>query len=296
MLRAGDNVLFVQCYNKADVRGESTRILATNLHPRPQANMYGLFIGVGDYKKSNPRQINLGAPQDAEVLAEVWKQNHGKLYAKAEMHILREKQVTPLSVAREFDGLADLVKPDDLLVFHLGGHGVATRKMLAEVKAAKFPKEQLAQFNQQVAGLGSFYFLCGNFDFLRIRDTTISLDDLYDKFVKLPCHKLIMLDACNSAAVDPTERKGTDIIRLFTKDGVGPIIFAACKAEESAIEFGGFVVQPASGLFAQAIVKTLEEDFTASKKGELDPGFLSTSVKNNVGNWVNELRQDIANN
>src|SRR5262249_27947747 len=133
------------------------------------------------------------------------------------------------------------------------------------------------------------------FDYLRIRDTTISLEDLYERLIKLPCHKVIMLDACNSAAVDPTDRKATDIIRLFTPRGVGPIIFAACKAEESAIEFPGFVVEPAAGLFAQAIVKTIEDDYPKTKAAALEPNQLFDGLKTNVATWVKELQKDPAN-
>ena len=297
-LRSGENVIFVQSYNKADVRGDSERIAVTNVQPRPQANLHGFFVGVGDYRKSFPKQANLGAPEDADVLSEVWERNRGKLYAKAKVRVLKDKQITPTSVLKAFDGLEKEVRPDDLLVFHLGGHGVSKRKMAKEVQEAKLPGDQLAKFNQQLPGLGQFFFLCGDFNFLRIRDTTISLDDLYEKLVKLPCHKLIILDACNSAAVDPNDRKRTDIIRLFTKDGVGPIIFAACKAEESAIEFPGFIVEPASGLFAQAIVKTIDEDFNKAdldKDGILEPGELFLSLKTNVEKWVKELRLDPMN-
>src|SRR6202023_3628801 len=115
---------------------------------------------------------------------------------------------------------------------------------------------------------------------------TISLDDLYGKMVKLPCHKLITLDACHAAAVDPTdptERKETDIIRLFTKDGVGPVIFAACRADESANEYSGFVTDlRASGLFAQAIYKTIQEDFRKSKKAAFAPEEMYVSLHANV--------------
>jgi WD40 repeat protein len=292
MLRSGQNRVFVQSYNKAEVRGESERILVTNLQPRPQANLYGLFIGVGKYAKSKPRQINLDAPQDADVLADVWDRNRGKQYAKATMKVLTDEQVTPQLVLGEFDQFAATIKPDDLLVFHLGGHGVSTGQMAADLTKAKLPKEQMARFNQQLQGLGKFLFLCGDFDFLHLRDTTIGLDDLYEKLVKLPCHKLITLDACHAAAVDPTERKGSDIIRLFTQDGVGPIIFAAYKANESANEGApGFVIEPASGLFAQAIVKTIQNDFLKNRKSKLGPEDMFTGLESNVQEFVQTLRK-----
>jgi WD40 repeat protein len=290
-LKAGENVLLVQSYNKADVRADSECVLATNLAPRPQANMFGLFIGVGKYTKATPKQVNLEAPQDAAVLADVWQRGRGKLYPKPPVIlVLKDEQVTPGSVLKALDGFAAKVKPDDLLVFHLGGHGVATRKLVAQVRA-QVPKEERAKFEQQVPGLAPFYFLCANFHFLKIRDTTISLDDLNEKLVKLNCHKVIMLDACNSAAVNPGERKATDIIRLFTKDGVGPIIFAACKAEESAIEWPGFTIDPAAGLFAQAIVKTVDEDFSKSKNAALEPADMFSYLKANVASYVRELQQ-----
>jgi hypothetical protein len=183
----------------------------------------------------------------------------------------------------------------------LGGHGIGTRKLEADVKAnAKnlgLSAVELEQFKQQLTGFSPFLFLCGDFDLLRVRDTSISLDGLYENLVKLPCHKLITLDACNAAALDPTdpaERKATDIVRLFTMDGVGPIIFAACRAEEVALEFPGFVREPASGLFAQAIVKAIQEDFAKSKSKRLEPGEMFTALKANVGTWVKELRQNAA--
>jgi hypothetical protein len=222
------------------------------------------------------------------VLANVW----GKHYVKPKLSILKDEQVTPELVLGEFDNFAATVKPDDLLVFHLGGHGVSKAKMAAELNKVKLPKGQLALFNQQLPGMGQFLFLCGDFDFLHLRDTTISLDDLYEKLVKLPCHKLITLDACHAAAIDPTERKGSDTIRLFTQDGVGPIIFAACKADESANEgVPGFVNEPASGLFAQAIVKTIQDDFRRNKKTKLGPGEMFSGLKSNMDQFVQTLRK-----
>lgn len=299
MLRNGPNRVFVQSYNMADVRGESERVQANNTRPRPKAIMHGLFIGVGNYKKALPYQIDLQAPQDADELAKCWDEHHGKGYAKAFLSVLKDAKVTAAKVLEEFDKLAAVVKPDDLLVFHLGGHGVSTRKMVGEVMAAvkngKLPKEDVAKFKQELPGLGPFYFLCGDFDFLRIRDTTISLDDLYERMAKLPCHKVIMLDACNAAAVNPADRKGTDIIRLFTKDGVGPIIFAACKAEESAIEFPGFAIRPAAGLFAQAIIQTVEDDFAKSKRATLNADYLAENLGKVITEWVKELQQNPKN-
>ena len=253
---------------------------------------HGLFIGVGNYTKSFPKQDNLEAPLDAEVLARVWEKNRGNQFpGKPNIHVLQDVKVSPRLVLDAFDKLAAVVKPDDLLVFHLGGHGVSKHNLVTMVDKAKakLTKAQLAKFNQQRSGLGEFLFLCGNFDFLRVRDTSISLDDMYEKLVKLPCHKVIMLDACNSAAV-----KGTDVIRLVTKDGVGPIIFAACQANESAIEFTGFIDEPAAGLFAQAIVKTIRDDFGKSKK-TIGPDEMFTGLRNNVTTWVTELRKDPRN-
>lgn len=290
VLRSGSNVVFVQCYNKADVRGESDRVLVMNRKSPPPGTLHGLFIGVGDYSKSVPRQVPIHGDDDAEVLAELWEKYRGKSYAKANIRILLNEKANFRLVQEELKKLADTAKPDDLLVFYLGGHGVSTQKMVSEVRQRmKLPDKELRDFEQQLPTLSPFLFLCGDFHMMKVRDTTVSLDDVYEKLVKLPCHKVILLDACHSGAADPTERKGTDMIRLFTKDGVGPIMFAACKAEESSWERPTFVVEPAYGLFAQAIVKAVREDFGASKKERLDAPDLISNVRINIDTWVKTL-------
>jgi hypothetical protein len=119
--------------------------------------------------------------------------------------------------------------------------------------------------------------------------------------VTLSCQKIITLDACHAAAADPndpSERKGLDMIRMFTKGNVGPVIYAACRAEESAIEVPVAFVSDlrGHGLFAQAIYKTVADDFADSKKHVLDPVTMDTSVKANVASWVTALRKNPKNN
>ena len=90
---------------------------------------------------------------------------------------------------------------------------------------------------RKLAGLGRFLFMCGDFDPDRMPDTTIGFEDLHDRLSRLPCHKLILLDACHSGEAR-TSGGDTDAnpIRILTRHGIGCVILAACGPDEEAIE------------------------------------------------------------
>src|SRR5207253_8732814 len=135
---------------------KSAPIAVTNKQQRTKAKIRGIFIGVGDYARSKPKQNDLEAAQNAEVLAQVWEKQRDTYRAKGEMRVLKDKQVTAEKLFQEVDRLAAQVQPDDLLVFYLAGHGFS--------KQSEF-------FDAQIPGVGEFFILCGNCDVLRLRET-----------------------------------------------------------------------------------------------------------------------------
>jgi hypothetical protein len=266
--------------------------------------MHGLLIGVGLYQASKPRQKNLSAHDDVDALARYWKEHRGGLYETANFSVLTNEKASPKGVQKALDSLVGKVKPDDLLIFHLGGHGLNLDMMFKEMRDLVAKKEvSTADYNKaarQTVGLGNFVFVCADFDlFDNLQNTVISVNDLYDKLVQLPCHKLIFLDACHAGAVDPDMRSGNDLIRSLTKEGVGPVIFSACRPDQVALEIPGafFVDDLVGGVFTQGILNTLVKEFDkadSDKNGHLDPHEFSERLKARIPAWIETLKQELA--
>jgi WD40 repeat protein len=287
-LRQGTNLVTLQCYNRGDLRAESPPVAVTCKQSARPRDLFGLFVGVGDYRKSQPRQQDLHSADDVVVLREAWKAQKGKLYQQVHLDVLRDAQVTAESVLSRLESLADKVQPDDLLVFHLGGHGVG----LEDLKGSKkLPPGELQ-------GLDGFLFCCGNFNIRRLHDSTIGFDQIYERLVKLPCHKLVLLDTCRSGAASKTLAAALDSpVRALTRDGIGPIILAACDAQESAHEEETVDLGRAYGLFTVALRRTLEEmdQFDRADKdgkGQLQAVQLAESVRGQVRDLIRQFRAE----
>src|SRR5262249_23564206 len=136
---------------------------------------------------------------------------------------------------------------------------------------------------------------CADFDSDRLRETTVSFEELYEALVRLPCHKVIMLDACHAGDTRTgLESVSSNPIRVLTQDGVGPIILAACQPTESAYEQNAIDLGRAFGLFTIAVRRTLEEKFEqadTNKDGALEPGELFASVSAQVQVLLTQLRR-----
>ncbi len=272
-LRSGVNKLTLQCYNRGGARGEARPAAVANPTARRKPDLYGVFIGVSDYRKSNPPQASLQSAKDASEMASVWAKAGKGLYQN--IHIappLLDADVTSARILAQLEALKGKVKPDDRLVFHLGGHGTRVEELR---DAFKLPEEQLR-------GLGTFLFCCADFDFKRLRETTVSFDRLYEELVGLPCHKILVLDACHAGDTRTgLENPKANPVRILTQDGVGPIILAACRPEQSAFEHPAVDFGKTFGVFSAAVRRTLQEAFAEAdrnKNGTLEPGELFTEV------------------
>ncbi len=287
LLRRGANLLTLQSYNQGDVRGEAKPVKVVYERPPVTPDLYGVFIGVSDYRKASPRLASLHAAEDAQAMFRLWLRRAGALYKKVHLAPpLLNGQATRDSVLRLLRELEGRVKPDDRLVFHLGGHGTRPGELQ---KLLKLPPARLK-------GLGSFLYCCADFDVERLRDTTVSFEELYLALVRLPCHKVLLLDTCHAGDTrSGLENPTSNPVRILTQDGVGPIILAACRPEESAYEEGTIDLGRTFGLFTAAIRRTLEERFVQAdrnKNGALEPGELFAQVSVQVQTMLRQLRSD----
>jgi hypothetical protein len=217
----------------------------------------------------------------------LWQRRAGSMYKT--IHLappLLDGLATRKNIRQQFKNLEGRVKPDDRLVFHINGHGTRPDELERLLKLAP----------GALKGRGEFLYCCADFDVKRLPDTTISFEELYEVFVRLPCHKILMLDACHAGGTrSGLEEVSSNPLRLLTKDGVGPVILAACRPDENAFEEGTIDLGRTFGLFSAAVRQTLEERFDrydADKDGALEPGELYTGVATQVQTMMRQLRSD----
>jgi hypothetical protein len=280
-LRRGPNVLTLQCYNKAEMRGEAAPVMLDYVHAPQQPRLYGLFVGVGDYRLSKRRVPDLNADRDAEALHDAWLAQKKKGFTDVGLELLTNRQATPQAVLKHLSSMADRVRPDDSFILFLGGHGTSAEELAQVLKNSKQPV-----INELPPR--SFAFLGPTFDPQRPYDTCIISKDLYEAIARLSCRKLVLLDACRSGTV------AVNPVRELTRDGVGPVIVAACQPNEQAIEFGLIDNNRAYGLFTMAVRRALNEEFNqadANRDGQLDAGELAAYIKQRVPKLVQQLKE-----
>jgi WD40 repeat protein len=303
-LRGGDNLLTLQCYNHGAARGEAKPVLVRHERQTAPVTLHGLFVGAGRYRDIRsrlPEMAELHANDDAKTMYELWRKQGGKLYAKVALSKpLLDEQATRENILQQLRGLQGQVKPDDRLLIHLGGHGATTDEVAklidVLVKRDKGLAKQHKELLKQLDGLGSFLYCCDDFDVTRLRETTVTFEELYEVLIRLPCHKVLLLDACHSGSTkEGIDSSSGNPIRVLTRDGVGPVILAACRPDESAFEEGTLDLGIAHGLFTIAIRWTLEKHFAeadANKNRLLEPKELFDGVDRVVQRLIRQLRDD----
>jgi WD40 repeat protein len=235
-LRSGANQLTLLGVNRAAVRSEAVAVVRAP--PRKEApRLYGLMVGVNDYSKARlPRQFakKLAYPvADAQALADLWQGQRKKLYDDvSDVDVFPDAQATRTAILEWLRDQAGRVRPDDRVVFFLGGHGY-----------------------EDPARRDRFLFCPPTFDQKRPAETGIGSQELYQELAKLCCQKLVLLDVCRSGvAVNP--------VRSLTPGGKGPRILASCDREESALEDPRL----GHGLFAYALVEALGKEFARADR------------------------------
>jgi uncharacterized caspase-like protein len=93
---------------------------------------------------------------------------------------------------------------------------------------------------------------------------------LYAEIRKLPCRKIILLDACRSGSL-----RNSDPIRKLAPSGVGPVIISACEPHQSAVEAPEaqaeiWVEGQAKGLFAISLMQGLSTKYQFQADGNHD--------------------------
>lgn len=275
-----DNRLILQCYNKARLRstkGEATVRCTRQVSPR----LFGLALGVGDSshtKLPSPKRFEdvKQCVADARRIKKTWQERGRTAYDVALFDCLCDAQVTPEAVLKKIRDIGSQARPDDVFVLFLAGHGFADG-ILKRPTAAK---------------PGTFTFVCYNFDSSRPDETGLTSQALYEAMADLPCRKLVLINACHAgAAVADDEWVYSDPVRDLTRDGIGPIVIAACEPKQEAlvIDVAGDIYE--GGLFTQATIRALGSEFSkadADGNGVLDTREMAAYIQKRVQELARE--------
>lgn len=173
----------------------------------------GLFVGIDRYSSPHINWLSCAA-RDARALHAAFTDMFG-----AGGTILTDEQATKTAIEAELDRLAQSA-PDDFVILSFSGHGT--------------PTHQLVAYDTDVANLTA---------------TTISLDELANRFAKIPSNRMVcFLDCCFSGGMgakvlrseaEPRDVKSAEDA-LQKLSGNGRIILTASTATQPAWENARF--------------------------------------------------------
>jgi WD40 repeat protein len=277
--RDGRNQVTLQTFNRLGGRGEAVAMSDVKLGTA-EPHLLGMFVGINDYqnvKAKNPDGSRAfgdlkNARNDAEQLRNRWLQQmgKGKLFSAGDPKEFLDADAKRQALLKRLDELADEARPDDLLVIFLSGHGDYVRPPAAK---GEEPKP------------GVFVYCCPDYDREKNTQTGISTEVLVKKLAKIPCRKLVLLDACHSG-----EAASTNLVRDMAPFGKGLTVMAACDQQELAYEHEKFK----NGLFTYAVMEALGPNFSeaAGADGILEPGELFQYVRNRLPSLLKEIGKD----
>jgi WD40 repeat protein len=279
--RAGDNQITVLALNPARGRAEATRIIHNPTKPKPPT-LLGMVGGIDDYS-AHRKALGGGrgafenltkAGADATGLRDglLKYRGDGKHFPAGEVATLLNADATRKGLLASLDKLkAAPVKPDDLLVVFLAGHGdllgpggKPRPALPAGVAARGLPAEN-----------GQFVFCCPDYLPTKPGATALGAEELFDALATVNCRKLVLLDACHAGGA-----LETNLLRRFIPNGQGPVVIAACDQNQLSFEDDTL----GHGAFTYAVLEALGPKFRADRNrdGELSPAELYEYVADRV--------------
>jgi uncharacterized caspase-like protein len=221
--------------------------------------LYLLAIGVDRYRDPAIQPLAF-AVADARSVVDIFRQRASGLYQMVDPIVRLDEQVTRAEWAGAFAEISQRlqadVRPDDLLIIFMAGHGF--------VDAAE----------------NRYYFASQDIaadDVLRgVYGSAISWDD-FDLLADVPCRKLAFLDTCHSGAIQPQrDRDLKAAIRALQDDVV--LTVAASAGHERSEEKPAW----AHGAFTKALLEGLGGAADTSHDGAVGLDELIAYVKRQV--------------
>ena len=179
LLAPGENVVSVVVYNEANlIASEPTEIAITSTQAAPsQPALHVLAAGVNDYFDSR-LALSYAVP-DARALGAALKKAGRGLYESVNVTYLLDEAVSTEGMSTAFAELGAAVRPHDVFVFFLAGHGKTHD--------------------------GRYYFLPRDFRYRgedALKETAISQEQLQGWMAQVPAQKSVLLfDTCESGSL-----------------------------------------------------------------------------------------------
>jgi WD40 repeat protein len=272
LLRAGNNQLTLQTFTRLENRTEVSASVVCRREMTTRPRLFGLFVGIDDYSKSGPSPdgkrgalTNLtSAVRDATAMESSWKGQQNRFYDRIMTVAAPDGRATRTNLLEQLATLVGRVGPDDRLVLFLAGHG---------------------EVHKDAKGKDVFVFCCSNFDRTKFTDTGLTSDDLYQALARLPCRKIVFLDACRSGdlALNP--------VRSLTPAGKGPTILAACDPTQFSFENPTLK----HGLFTYAVLEALDNSFGKADRnddGQLTADEIYAYVRTRMPDLLREVNAE----
>ena len=204
------NVIEITAYNGAGLLATEPYVIEIDKfgETEERPHMYVLSVGVSDYAKSEWHLKY--AANDAETMGDTLKSVARGLYGEPKVVALLDKEATAKGIEAAIVGLKGEVKPADVFVLYVAGHG------------------------RSIAG--TYYFLPQDLqpsETQSVMNSGISQDMLQTWLAEIPALKsILILDTCESAAARGDTEQETAIDRLQHATGRSVITAASSAAFE----------------------------------------------------------------
>ena len=233
-LAKGENVFEAYAANSAN-KIESRHVSSTlNWQGKVEdSNLYVLAIGVDKYIKMPQNNLKYSVA-DATGIIESFKASPGGLYGSVNVMTLLDSDVSKDNIQKAFETFASKVKPDDMFVLHLAGHGVNYGG-----EYYYLPSDTLAKSDSDYPKVGvSKHFL------------TESLSEIQS------LNTIILLDTCYSGAFIDAKAQGNELAQKTALEHLahtsGQVILTASANSQTAAE--GY---KGHGIFTYAIMEAI---------------------------------------
>ncbi|WP_373035825.1 caspase family protein [Sulfurimonas sp.] len=201
-LVSGENIISIKARNKFAMSDEvlvyATKLTKTKNIYKP--TLYMLSIGVSKYE--NP-EYNLGvADKDANSMAEMFKQQKGKIYKDVVVKTLVNRDANSDNILDGLDWIDREATSKDVVILFIAGHGVNDDK-------------------------GIYYFLSHDANLERLRRTAVKWTEIQDTMSNLPSKVILIADTCHSGNITGTRRDITSAIKSIVNSGSGSVVMTA---------------------------------------------------------------------
>ncbi|MBI5184722.1 MAG: caspase family protein [Nitrospinae bacterium] len=268
----GRNEITVTAHNKDGSIASKPETVVVNVNDPLEAapSLYVLAVGISDYSDMDLK-LNL-AHADAQAMAKELELRGKGLFRDIHVKPLVDKEATTVGIQKEFERLRGIVKPSDVFVLYLAGHGKAMN--------------------------GNYYFIPWEAEYVNMESlmkASISHEKIQSLLAMVPALKgLVIIDTCFSGLAAVPDSKM--IVAALSRGGAeekaaidrlmrstGRTTLAASSEEQHALEGMG----EKHGVFTYSLLEGLKGK--ADRKGEGEGVITIDELADFVGKEVPEI-------